>query len=54
MSHPTYVISLSPRAKWYVLIWFEYLIRLTCLKIQIKFLKNQKYVCLNEKTYDKN
>jgi len=29
---PTYVISLCPQAKWYVLIWFKYLIPLTCLK----------------------
>jgi len=33
MSHPTYVISLSPQAKWDMLIWFKYLIPLTCLKI---------------------
>ena len=32
MRHPTYVISVSPQAKWYVLIWFKYLIPLTCLK----------------------
>ena len=32
MSNPTYVISLSPQAKWYVLIWLKYLIPLTCLK----------------------
>ena len=32
MSHPTYVISLSPQTKWYVLIWYRYLIPLTCLK----------------------
>ena len=34
MSHPTYVISISPQAKWYVLIWFKYSIPLTCLKIK--------------------
>ena len=33
MSHSTYVISWSPQAKCYVLIWFKYLIPLTCLKI---------------------
>ena len=33
MSHPTYVISLYPEAKWYVFIWIKYLIPLTCLKI---------------------
>ena len=32
MSHPTYAISLSPQAKWYVLIWYKYSIPLTCLK----------------------
>ena len=32
MSHPTYVISLSPQTKWYMLIWFKYWIPLTCLK----------------------
>ena len=32
MSHPTHVIPQSRQAKWYVLIWFEYLIPLTCLK----------------------
>ena len=33
MSHLTYVILLSPQAKWYVLIWiFKYLTPLTCLK----------------------
>ena len=31
MSHPTYVMSLSPQAKWYVLIRWKYLIPLTCL-----------------------
>ena len=31
MSHPAHVISLSPQAKWYVLIWFKYFIPLTCL-----------------------
>ena len=30
--HSTYITSLSPQAKWYVLIWFKYLIPLTCLK----------------------
>ena len=35
MSHPTYVISLSPQAKWYQLIWFKYLIPLTCLNFLI-------------------
>ena len=35
MSHSTHVISLSPQAKWYVLILFKYLIELTCLKHQI-------------------
>ena len=33
MIHSTYVISLSPQAKWHVLIWFKYLIPLTCLKL---------------------
>ena len=32
MNNPTYVISISLQAKWYVLIWFKYLIPLTCLK----------------------
>ena len=31
MSHSAHVISLSPQAKWYVLILFQYLIPLTCL-----------------------
>ena len=35
MSHSTHVISLSPLAKWYVLILFKYLIQLTNLKRQI-------------------
>ena len=35
MSHSAYVISLSPQAKWYVLIWFKYLIPLTCLKLRV-------------------
>ena len=39
MSHLTYVISLSPQAKWYVLIWFKYLIPLTCLNFFINHLK---------------
>ena len=33
MTHSTHVISLSPQAKWYVLILFKYLVPLTCLKI---------------------
>ena len=40
MIHPTYVISLSPQTKWYMLIWLKYLIPPTCLK---SFYKNLKY-----------
>ena len=36
MSHSTFVILLSPQAKWYVLIWFQYLNPLTCLKFWLK------------------
>ena len=39
MSNPTYVISLSPQAKWYVLIWLKYLIPLTCLNWTLLKLK---------------
>ena len=35
MSHSTHVISLSPQAKWYVLILIKYLIPPTCLKYYI-------------------
>ena len=44
MSHPTYVISLSPQAKWYVLIGLKYLIPLTCLKLE-----NFRQFCSNNK-----
>ena len=44
MSNPTFVISLSPQAKWYVLIWFKFSIPLTCLKIflEIESMKKSK------------
>ena len=36
MSHSIHVISLSPQAKWYVLIWINYWIPLTCLEYNIE------------------
>jgi len=39
MSHPTYVILLFPQVKWYVLIWYKYLIPLTCLKTMFRMLQ---------------
>ena len=32
----TFIISLSPQAEWYVLIWIKYLIPLTCLNNNIE------------------
>ena len=34
----TYVISQYPQAKWYVFIWFKYLIPLTCLKFHFQWI----------------
>ena len=34
MIHSTYVIALSPQAKWYVVIRFKYLIPITCLNLK--------------------
>ena len=54
MSHPTYVISLYPQAKWYVLIRYTYLIPLTCLNQSENSHKFEFVVCCSSDPEVKN